>query len=129
MTDSDLKVSEDNLTKLADDLDQMQGHLERQIRDMDRVVDSIAAGWQGPTATAYRALHRGAAEDAVRIRQVLSLLEQATRASRDGFTAQELEILASFKHAQSQEDVRASAEQLTVPDQVPTAPHSRLQDI
>ncbi|MDX3536316.1 WXG100 family type VII secretion target [Streptomyces sp. MB09-01] len=129
MTDGDLKVSEDGLTKLADDLDQMQGHLERQIRDMDRVVDSIAAGWQGPTATAYRALHRGAAEDAVRIRQVLSLLEEATRASRDGFTAQELEVLAAFKRVQGKEDVSASAEELTVPDQTPAAPHSRLQDI
>ncbi|MFJ9551494.1 WXG100 family type VII secretion target [Streptomyces erythrochromogenes] len=129
MQDSDLRVSEDGLTRLADDLDQMQGHLERQIRDMDRVVDSIAAGWQGPTATAYRALHRGAAEDAVRIRQTLALLEQATRAARDGFTAQELEILAAFKQVQSQEDVSASAEELTVPDQAPAAPQSRLQDI
>ncbi|MEU4358216.1 MULTISPECIES: WXG100 family type VII secretion target [Streptomyces] len=129
MQDSDLRVSEDGLTRLADDLDQMQGHLERQIRDMDRVVDSIAAGWQGPTATAYRSLHRGAAEDAVRIRQVLALLEEATRAARDGFTAQELEILAAFKRVQSQEDVAASAEELTVPDQAPAAPQSRLQDI
>ncbi|MFJ6781955.1 WXG100 family type VII secretion target [Streptomyces yangpuensis] len=129
MQDSDLRVSEDGLTRLADDLDQMQGHLERQIRDMDRVVDSIAAGWQGPTATAYRSLHRGAAEDAVRIRQVLALLEEATRAARDGFTAQELEILAAFKRVQSQEDVSASAEELTVPDQAPAAPQSRLQDI
>ncbi|OLZ43376.1 hypothetical protein AVW11_35285 [Streptomyces amritsarensis] len=129
MQDSDLRVSEDGLTRLADDLDQMQGHLERQIRDMDRVVDSIAAGWQGPTATAYRSLHRGAAEDAVRIRQVLALLEEATRAARDGFTAQELEILAAFKRVQNQEDVAASAEELTVPDQAPAAPQSRLQDI
>lgn len=129
MQDSDLRVSEDGLTRIADDLDQMQGHLERQIRDMDRVVDSIAAGWQGPTATAYRSLHRGAAEDAVRIRQVLALLEEATRAARDGFTAQELEILAAFKRVQSQEDVAASAEELTVPDQAPAAPQSRLQDI
>ncbi|MEV7444938.1 WXG100 family type VII secretion target [Streptomyces sp. NPDC091204] len=128
MTDGDLRVSKDGLTKLADDLDEMQGHLERQIRNMDRVVDSIAAGWQGPTATAYRALHRGAAEDAVRIRQVLALLERATRASRDGFTAQELEVLAAFRRVQSQEDVTASAEELTVPDP-PAAPHSRLQDI
>ncbi|MFD9725766.1 WXG100 family type VII secretion target [Streptomyces sp. NPDC059072] len=127
MADGDLNVSEDNLTKLADDLDQMQGHLERQIRDMDRVVDSIAAGWQGPTA--YRALHRGAAEDAVRIRQVLSLLGEATRASRDGFTAQELEVLAAFKRVQSREDVSVSAEALTVPNQPAAAPHSRLQDI
>ncbi|MBT2457242.1 WXG100 family type VII secretion target [Streptomyces sp. ISL-86] len=129
MPDGGLDVSQDGLTSLADDLDEMQGHLERQIRDMDRVVDSIAAGWQGPTATAYRALHRGAAEDAVRIRQVLALLEEATRASRDGFTAQELEVLAAFKRVQSQEDVAASAEELTVPDQTPAAPRSRLQDI
>ncbi|MGW0752044.1 hypothetical protein [Streptomyces sp. NPDC002587] len=44
MTDGDLRVSKDGLTKLADDLDEMQDHLERQIRNMDRVVDSIAAG-------------------------------------------------------------------------------------
>ncbi|MFI8345374.1 WXG100 family type VII secretion target [Streptomyces sp. NPDC085639] len=129
MQDGDLRVSEDGLTALADDLDQMQGHLERQIREMDRVVDSIAAGWQGPTATAYRALHRGAAEDAVRIRQVLSLLEEATRASRDGFTAQELEVLAAFKRLQGSEDVSASAAELTVPDPPAPAPASRLQDI
>ncbi|MEU9420466.1 WXG100 family type VII secretion target [Streptomyces sp. NPDC048272] len=131
MQDGDLNVSEGGLTSLADDLDQMQSHLERQIRDMDRVVDSIAAGWQGPTATAYRALHRGAAEDAVRIRQVLSLLEEATRASRDGFTAQELEVLAAFKRVQSREDVSQAAEALTVPDQAAAAPasKSRLQDI
>ncbi|MGW0752045.1 hypothetical protein [Streptomyces sp. NPDC002587] len=64
----------------------------------------------------------------MRIRQVLSLLERATRASRDGFTAQELEFLAAFRRVQSQEDVTASAAELTVPDQ-PAAPHSRLQDI
>lgn len=129
MKNSDLRVSDSGLTTLADDLHQMQGHLERQIRDMDRVVDSIAAGWQGPTATAYRALHRGAAEDAVRIRQVLALLEEATRASRDGFTAQELEVLAAFKRVQGQEDVSAAAEALTVPEPTPAAPQSRLQSI
>ncbi|MEU6865041.1 WXG100 family type VII secretion target [Streptomyces sp. NPDC046876] len=129
MPDGGLEVSRDGLTGLADDLDEMQRHLEGQIRRMDAVVDSIAAGWQGPTATAYRSLHRGAAEDAVRIRQVLSLLEEATRASRDGFSAQELEVLAAFKRMQSREDVTEAAEALTVPDQAAAAPHSRLQDI
>lgn len=133
MQDGDLQVSESNLTKLADDLDEMQRYLEQQVRRMDAVVDSIAAGWQGPTATAYRALHRGVAEDAVRIRQVLFLLEEATRASRDGFTEQELEILARFKRVQSGEDVSAAARALTVPDpqSAPPAavPQSRLSDI
>lgn len=93
MRKGDLDVSKDGLTRLANDLDEMQGHLERQTRRMDEVVDKIAAGWQGPTATAYRSLHRGVAEDAVRIRQVVVVLEAAMRASRGGFTEQELEVL------------------------------------
>ncbi|MFI8824364.1 WXG100 family type VII secretion target [Streptomyces sp. NPDC053431] len=133
MRDADLAVSEDNLSKLADDLDEMQRYLEKQIRGMDAVVDRIAAGWQGPTATAYRSLHRGAAEDAVRIRQVMVLLEAAMRASRDGFTEQELDVLAQFRQRQESEDVAAAARELTVPDPAPApgaaGPKSRLTDI
>ncbi|MET9885222.1 WXG100 family type VII secretion target [Streptomyces sp. NPDC006430] len=133
MQEGDLYVSEDGLTRLANDLDEMQGYLERQTRRMDEVVDKIAAGWQGPTATAYRSLHRGVAEDAVRIRQVVVLLEAAVRASRDGFTEQELAILASFRRTQEGEDVSAAARALTVPDPAPApdagGPKSRLLDI
>lgn len=132
MRKGDLDVSEDGLTRLANDLDEMQGYLERQTRRMDEVVDKIAAGWQGPTATAYRSLHRGVAEDAVRIRQVVIVLEAAMRASRDGFTEQELEVLASFRRTQDGEDVSAAARALTVPDPVPApdaGPKSRLLDI
>ncbi|MFE8939858.1 WXG100 family type VII secretion target [Streptomyces sp. NPDC007872] len=130
---ADLGVSEDNLTTLANDLDGMQRHLEKQVRAMDGVVDRIAAGWQGPTATAYRSLHRGVAEDAVRIRQVLVLLEAATRASRDGFTQQELDLLARLRQTQRGEDVSAAARDLTVPDPAPAQdegrPKSRLDAI
>lgn len=127
---SGLKYTEDGLTRLADDLDAMQGYLEKQTRRMDEVVDAIAAGWQGPTATAYRSLHRGVAEDAVRIRQVLALLEAAMRASRDGFTEQELDVLARMRQVQQGEDVAAAARELTVPDPAPApAPRSRLADL
>ncbi|MET9934338.1 MULTISPECIES: WXG100 family type VII secretion target [unclassified Streptomyces] len=125
MQNADLGVSEDNLTTLANDLDGMQRHLEQQVRAMDGVVDRIAAGWQGPTATAYRSLHRGVAEDAVRIRQVLVLLEAATRASRDGFTQQELDLLAQLRQTQRGEDVSAAARDLTVPDPAPAQDESR----
>ncbi|MFP1626304.1 WXG100 family type VII secretion target [Streptomyces sp. 5K101] len=77
-----LKAQHDKLTALADDLDDMQGYLDKQVKRMDEIVDSIEAGWRGPSATAYRALHRGAAEDAVRIRMVMQRLEQAVRLSR-----------------------------------------------
>ncbi|MFJ4336912.1 WXG100 family type VII secretion target [Streptomyces sp. NPDC088915] len=125
MQNADLGVSEDNLTTLANDLDGMQRYLEQQVRAMDGVVDRIAAGWQGPTATAYRSLHRGVAEDAVRIRQVLVLLEAATRASRDGFTQQELDLLARLRQTQRGEDVSAAARDLTVPDPAPAQDESR----
>ncbi|MFI1659045.1 WXG100 family type VII secretion target [Streptomyces sp. NPDC020472] len=134
---ADLDVSEDGLTRLADELDEMQRHLEQQTRRMDEVVDRVAAGWQGPTADAYRSLHRGVAEDAVRIRQVMVLLEAAMRASRDGFTEQELDTLARIRRMQDGEDVSAAARDLTTPDQAPTPgagsdagnPKSRILDV
>ncbi|GGR42103.1 WXG100 family type VII secretion target [Streptomyces roseolus] len=133
MRKADLVVAEDGLTKLADDLDGTQRYLEQQIRAMDEVVDRIAAGWQGATATAYRSLHRGVAEDAVRLRQVLVLLEEAIRASRDGFTEQELDVLARIRQVQAHEDVTAAARDLTLPDRAPASdagqPRSRLTDI
>ncbi|MFF1955742.1 WXG100 family type VII secretion target [Streptomyces sp. NPDC058220] len=119
MRNADLDVSGDDLTKLVNDLDEMQRYLEKQTRSMDEVVDKVAAGWQGPTATAYRSLHRGVAEDAVRIRQVMILLEAAMRASRDGFTEQELDTLARVRRIQESEDVSAAARALTVPEPAP----------
>ncbi|MER7539777.1 WXG100 family type VII secretion target [Streptomyces sp. NPDC097704] len=133
MRNADLDVSEDGLTRLADDLDAMQRHLEQQTRRMDEVVDRIATGWQGPTATAYRSLHRGVAEDAVRIRQVMALLEAAVRASRDGFTERELDTLARIRRMQEGEDVSAAARALTTPDRAAGAgvdqPQSRILDV
>ncbi|MFD4764738.1 hypothetical protein [Streptomyces niveus] len=35
------------MTKLADDLDDMQRYLDRQVKRMDSVVDAIEARWQG----------------------------------------------------------------------------------
>jgi uncharacterized protein YukE len=133
MHDADLDVSGDDLGRLVNDLDEMQRYLEQQTRSMDEVVDKVAAGWQGPTATAYRSLHRGVAEDAVRIRQVVILLEAAMRASRDGFTEQELDTLARIRRTQESEDVSAAARALTVPDPVPAPdagrPKSSILDV
>ncbi|WP_329622526.1 WXG100 family type VII secretion target [Streptomyces sp. NBC_01255] len=133
MLNADLDVSGDALTGLANDLDEMQRYLEQQTRVMDGVVDRVAAGWQGPTATAYRSLHRGVAENAVRIRQVMVLLEAAMRASRDGFTEQELDTLARIRRMQDGEDVSAAARDLTVPDPASgpntSRPQSRILDV
>ncbi|MEU5283968.1 WXG100 family type VII secretion target [Streptomyces sp. CA-278952] len=126
---SRLRVKGDRLTALANDLDAMQTHLDKQVKRMDAVVDSIEAGWQGPAAKAYRALHRGAAEDAVRIRMILQRLEQGVRLSRDGFSEQELDVMEQLRQIQTETDVRAEAAELSTPNQATAAPRSSLDDL
>ncbi|WP_199550626.1 WXG100 family type VII secretion target [Streptomyces sp. N35] len=125
-----LRASGDRLTKLADDLDDMQTYLDKQVKRMDAIVDSIEAGWRGPAAKAYRDLHRGAAEDAVRIRMVIQRLEQAVRLSRDGFSERDLDIMERLRQIQTETDVKAEAAELSTPNTPPpSAPQSRLSDL
>ncbi|MEU3091009.1 WXG100 family type VII secretion target [Streptomyces massasporeus] len=116
----DLRVSSQDLTKLADDLDDMQVHLDKQVRRMDAIVDRIEAGWRGPAATAYREFHRAAAEDAVRIREVIRHLEQAVRLSRDGFTEHELDLMAELRSIPV--DIDSEVDELSTPNPETTGP-------
>ncbi|MFJ4843280.1 WXG100 family type VII secretion target [Streptomyces sp. NPDC088746] len=125
-----LRAQADRLTDLANDLDGMQDYLGKQVTRMDAIVDRIEAGWRGPAARAYRDLHRGAAEDAVRIRMVIQALEQAVRLSRDGFSAQDLEIMAELRKVQVETDVKHEADALSTPNtEVPAVPRSTLSDL
>lgn len=117
---ADLKASSQNLTRLADDLDNMQDHLDKQVRRMDAVIDHIEAGWRGPAATAYREFHRAAAKDAVRIREVIRHLEQAVRLSRDGFTERELDVLAQLRKIPV--DIDSEVGKLSTPNPEATEP-------
>ncbi|WP_327324036.1 WXG100 family type VII secretion target [Streptomyces sp. NBC_01210] len=122
----------EKLKKLANDLDTMQEYLNRQVRRMDEIVDRIEAHWRGPAAEAYRSRHRGAAEDAVRIREVMKVLAQAVRLSEGGFTAQELDTLRQFRRVQVNLDVEAEAAALSTRHtaSAPTAaPISRIHDL
>ncbi|MGR8008710.1 WXG100 family type VII secretion target [Streptomyces hypolithicus] len=118
------------MKKLADDLDDMQEYLGKQVKRMDEVVDSIEVGWRGRTAKAYRALHRDAAQDAVRIQQTMQLLALGVRLSEDGFTKQELETLDQFRSVQVDVGIEGAADALSTPAAAPTppAPRSRLND-
>ncbi|MFI6093816.1 WXG100 family type VII secretion target [Streptomyces sp. NPDC051218] len=129
MEGRNLAASDAELTKLADDLDDMQDHLDKQVRRMDAIVDSIEGGWYGAAAKTYRKFHREAAEDAVRIREVMKLIEQAVRLSRDGFTQRELDTLQHFRAIQVSVDVEAEARELSTPNPDPAAPQrSRIHD-
>ncbi|MFF7594584.1 WXG100 family type VII secretion target [Streptomyces mirabilis] len=110
----DLRVSSKGLTKLAGDLGDMQDHLDKQVKRMDAIVDRIEAGWRGPAATAYREFHRAATEDAVRIREVMKLLEGAVRLSRDGFSEHDLEVLEQMQRIQV--DINSEVDKLSTPN-------------
>ncbi|MFD8115203.1 WXG100 family type VII secretion target [Streptomyces microflavus] len=119
------------MNRLADYLDDMQEYLGKQVKRMDEVVDSIEAGWRGPTAKAYRALHRDAALDAVRIQQIMQLLALGVSLSEDGFTKQELETLDQFRRVRVDVDIEAAADTLSTPAAAgnPPAPRSRLDSL
>jgi WXG100 family type VII secretion target len=126
----DLRVSSKGLTKLAGDLGDMQDHLDKQVKRMDAIVDRIEAGWRGPAATAYREFHRAATEDAVRIREVMKLLEGAVRLSRDGFSEHDLEVLEQMQRIQV--DINSEVGKLSTPNpeigtgDAPSPPRSSL---
>ncbi|MCX4611404.1 MULTISPECIES: WXG100 family type VII secretion target [Streptomyces] len=126
----DLRVSSKGLTKLAGDLGDMQDHLDKQVKRMDAIVDRIEAGWRGPAGTAYREFHRAATEDAVRIREVMKLLEGAVRLSRDGFSEHDLEVLEQMQRIQV--DINSEVGKLSTPNPeigtggAPSPPRSSL---
>ncbi|MEU3220796.1 WXG100 family type VII secretion target [Streptomyces sp. NPDC006971] len=130
----ELAYTSSQLKKLADDLDDMQEYLGRQVTRMDEIVDAIEVGWRGPAAKAYRALHRGAAQDAVRIQRTMRLLALGVRLSEDGFTKQEIESFEQFRRVQTDVDIETEVDALSTPATAPTAPTAsaptgRLRDL
>ncbi|MFE3068413.1 WXG100 family type VII secretion target [Streptomyces sp. NPDC059247] len=130
--DPNLAVTEEDLNRLADDLDTMRTHIDGQVRRMDAIVDRAEARWRSEAATAYRKLHREAGADAVRVREILGILAEAIRMSRDGFTREELDALRRFRAESRRVDVEAEVRGLS--GEGPggtggTAPTSRIHDI
>ncbi|MFF0744295.1 WXG100 family type VII secretion target [Streptomyces sp. NPDC004111] len=129
---ADLAVNGDKLRKLAEDLDAMQEALTNQLLRMDKIVDDIEARWRGPASEEYRTKHRAAAKHAVRIRRTMNLLAKAVRLSKDGFSADELDVLEEFRRIQSGIDIQAETDVLSTPNTAPApkaVPHSRIGDL
>ncbi|MFD7978303.1 WXG100 family type VII secretion target [Streptomyces sp. NPDC059071] len=133
-TEPNLDVTDEDLKRLADDLDAMRTHIDGQVRRMDAIVDRAEARWRSEAATAYRKLHREAGADAVRVREILGVLAKAVRMSRDGFTRQELDILRQFRAEMKKVDIDAEVRELS--GEVPgggtggaPAPTSRINDL
>ncbi|MEV5973432.1 WXG100 family type VII secretion target [Streptomyces sp. NPDC051921] len=134
-TEPNLDVTDEDLKRLAEDLDAMRTHIDGQVRRMDAIVDRAEARWRSEAATAYRKLHRQAGADAVRVREILGVLAKAVRMSRDGFTRQELDILRQFRAEMKKVDIDAEVRGLS--GEGPrgagpgggAAPTSRINDI
>ncbi|MFJ9812569.1 WXG100 family type VII secretion target [Streptomyces sp. NPDC101158] len=134
-TEPNLHVTDQDLKRLADDLDAMRTHIDGQVRRMDAIVDRAEVRWRSEAATAYRKLHRQAGADAVRVREILGVLAKAVRMSRDGFTRQELDLLREFRAEMKKVDIDAEVRGLSGegpggagPAGGP-APTSRINDI
>ncbi|MFJ7067663.1 WXG100 family type VII secretion target [Streptomyces sp. NPDC101115] len=112
-TEPNLDVTDQDLKRLADDLDAMRTHIDGQVRRMDAIVDRAEARWRSEAATAYRKLHREAGADAVRVREILGVLAKAVRMSRDGFTRQELDMLRQFRAEMKKVDIDAEVRELS----------------
>lgn len=130
-----LAVSDEDLKRLADDLDAMRTHIDGVVRRMDALVDRAEARWRSEAATEYRKLHREAGADAVRVREILGVLANAVRMSRDGFTRQELDVLRGFRAEMGKVDIDAEVRELSGEGRSGAgpaggaAPTSRINDI
>jgi WXG100 family type VII secretion target len=124
-----LRVTSHQLTKLADDLGAMERDLHKKIERLDQLVDAAERGWKSPAATVYRDLQRSVNRDALRIREMLLAIEQAVRLSRDGFSAQDLEIMLRIQRLQGTPEGDREILALADDGPPPAADHtSRLSD-
>ncbi|MEC4020548.1 WXG100 family type VII secretion target [Streptomyces sp. H27-D2] len=130
MGNEKLAVSDSELASLINDLDGMQSYLKTKIKRLNSLVDAIETGWKGPAAAAYRDLQRGVNADAVQVREMLILIEEAVKMSRDGFNAEELEQLRTFRSLQNsldgQQQILGMAD--ANPEPAPAPPRSRIDD-
>ncbi|MGW5017576.1 WXG100 family type VII secretion target [Streptomyces cacaoi] len=124
-----LKVHGVDLAQLISDLDEMERYLKAKIDRMDGLLDLVGQRWRGPTASDYKDLQRSVNEDARTVRESLILIEEAVKASRDGFTAQELDVLQAMRKLQ---DTAAGQDRLlgmadAAPE--PGLPKSKLSEL
>ncbi|MDX3226423.1 hypothetical protein [Streptomyces sp. ME19-01-6] len=95
-----LSVSDQDLTTLIKDLEEMQSYVETKIKRLNLLVESVDKDGKGPSAAAYKKLQRDVSMDAVRIRQMLNAVEEATKAQGADADPQYLDLLHRFQALQ-----------------------------
>lgn len=92
-----LSVSDQDLTSLIKDLEETQSYVETKIKRLNLLTESVDKDGKGPAATAYKKLQRDVSMDAVRIRQMLNAVEEATKAQGADADPRYLELLHRFQ--------------------------------
>ncbi|MFE6766352.1 WXG100 family type VII secretion target [Streptomyces sp. NPDC057689] len=92
-----LKVTSGEITQLIKDLGHMQDTLESRITALNAVIDSVEGHWKGVAANAYNGLQSQVNLDVRGLKEILAFTHEAVQMSRDGFDAEEVERLNSFK--------------------------------
>ncbi|MET7932613.1 hypothetical protein [Streptomyces sp. NPDC005322] len=100
MSKDKLSVTEQELSDLVTDLEGMLNYLEKTIESLDHLAGSAEPDHKGPAAAAYKKLQRDAYMDAVRIRQLLIRIEEATKQRGESLSPRYLELLHRFQSLQ-----------------------------
>ncbi|GAA2458454.1 WXG100 family type VII secretion target [Streptomyces macrosporus] len=85
-----------DLKSLLDEVRDMQAKLKSKISNLNAVVDTIQAAWTGDAHKSYDNLQRQTNEYARNLDGKLQMIEEALQASKDGFTANEVQQLEDF---------------------------------
>ncbi|WP_333767489.1 WXG100 family type VII secretion target [Streptomyces sp. IBSBF 2435] len=115
MTEPLLRLTADELTGLANEMSTAEGLLEALERRLTALAETAEACWLSGAASEYHDIHRRVTGDTGTVRRTLAFVREAVELSRDGFSAQDLETLDSFR-------------ELHVEPSAPP-PHSRVADL
>lgn len=92
-----LKLSSSEIDRLIRDLGHMHDTLEGRITSLNAVIDAVEGHWKGVAANAYNGLQTQVNLDVRNLKELLAFTKEAVQMSRDGFDAEEVERLNSFK--------------------------------
>ncbi|MGW4895757.1 WXG100 family type VII secretion target [Kitasatospora sp. NPDC004240] len=91
------KMTAEEMNGFAKHMGEVIQQIQGEIRRLDSLVGSVAAGWQGTAATAYKALQTRFNEDAVELNKSLTAIKEAIELTTKHYSVTEAEQQAAFK--------------------------------
>src|SRR5262249_28686153 len=100
MSNGERSVSDQELSDLVQDLEEMLRYVEQAIERLGQLSGSAEADWKGPAAAAHKKLQRDAYRDAARIRQLLLHVEQTAKERGESPSQRYLDLRHRFQALQ-----------------------------